>query len=150
MEDRLQTILEKLRERNFRLTPQRLAVVRILATSLAHPSAEQIYTELRQEFPTLSLATVYKTAHLLKEMGELTELAMKDGSSRFDGNKPYPHPHVICAHCKTVIDVDADPLDALASEVARQTGYRIFSHRLDFFGLCPECQHKRDRARMAS
>ncbi len=138
METRYQSIVDKLRDSHFRITPQRLAVLKILISSKAHPSAEQIYDEVREQFPTMSLATVYKTANLLREMGEISELALKDGSSRFDGN-PHPHPHVVCARCKTIVDFDDVCLDSLADQVARKTGYSISTHRLDFFGLCPKC-----------
>ena len=59
-----------------------------------------------QNLPTTSLATVYKTVALIKELGEVLELAFGDGSNRYDGNKPYPHPHVVCIKCKTIIDPD--------------------------------------------
>ena len=140
METRLQSLIDKLRQRDFRITPQRFAVLRILASSTAHPGADQVYEEVRKEFPTISLATVYKTATLLREMGELSELAMKDGTTRFDGRNPEPHPHVICTRCRTIADFDAPPLDSLAQEAAAKTGYRILGHRLDFFGLCPACR----------
>ncbi len=139
MESRYQNIVDKMRDRHFRITPQRLAVLKILLTSKAHPSAEHIYDEVKEHFPTMSLATVYKTANLLKEMGEISELALKDGSSRFDGN-PHPHPHVVCARCKAISDFDDIPLGSLTDEIARKTGFMITTHRLDFFGLCPRCQ----------
>jgi Fur family peroxide stress response transcriptional regulator len=140
---RLEQIIEKLRARDFRITPQRLAVLKILAESKNHPSVEQIYTQVSQEFPTLSLATVYKTVALLKEMGELLELGMRDGSSRYDGNKPWPHPHVICTECRNIIDYDElslGTLGTLSREAAEKTGYRIMNLQLDFFGICPRCQ----------
>jgi len=68
------------------------------------------------------------------------ELGFPDGSNRYDGNKPFPHPHVICTKCKKITDPALINLDDLSQQMSRKTGYRIFSHRLDFFGLCPECQ----------
>jgi Fur family peroxide stress response transcriptional regulator len=135
-------MLSKLKSQDFRITPQRLLVTRILAESEGHPTVEQIYEEVKAEFPTTSLATVYKTVSLLKELREILELGFPDGSNRYDGNKPFPHPHVICTKCKEITDPDLINLDDLSREMSRKTGYRIFSHRLDFFGLCPECQGK--------
>lgn len=140
MEARLQNIIEKLRQKDFRITPQRLAVLRILTASTAHPGADQVYQEVRKEFPTISLATVYKTANLLRELGELSELAMNDGTTRFDARDPEPHPHVICTRCLTILDFEAPPLDALSRAAAFSTGFRITGHRVDFFGLCPACR----------
>ena len=133
-------MLSRLKSEDFRITPQRLLVIRILAESKGHPTVEQIYEEVRAEFPTTSLATVYKTISLLKEVNEILELGFPDGSNRYDGNKPFPHPHVICTKCKKITDPDLINLDDLSEKMSRKTGYRIFSHRLDFFGLCPDCQ----------
>ena len=138
--DRMTQMLSRLKSEDFRITPQRLLVIRILAESKGHPTVEQIYEEVRAEFPTTSLATVYKTISLLKEVNEILELGFPDGSNRYDGNKPFPHPHVICTKCKKITDPDLINLDDLSEKMSRKTGYRIFSHRLDFFGLCPDCQ----------
>ena len=137
---RLERMLEKLRERKFRITPQRLAVVKILAESKGHPSVEAIYEEVRKDFPTTSLATIYKTVSLLKELGEVLELGFPEGSNRYDGNKPYPHPHIICVKCKKIIDPDLTGIESLSEEVSQKTGFRVLNHRVDFFGLCPDCQ----------
>ncbi len=135
-------MLAKLRERNFRLTPQRLAILRILAVSEGHPSVECIYEKVRKDFPTTSLATVYKTIALLKELNEVLELGFPDGSNRYDGNRPTPHPHMICTRCRKIIDPDLLSLEQLTLEAAQKTGFKIQSHRLDFFGLCPQCQQE--------
>ena len=137
---RLEAMIKKLKELNFRVTPQRLAVVKILAKSQGHPSAENIFKQVKSNFPTTSLATIYKTINLLKEIGEVVELDFSEESNRYDGNKPYPHPHLICAKCKTVVDPDVASVADLSKELAKKTGYEIVSHRLDFFGICPRCQ----------
>jgi len=135
-------MLAKLKGRDFRLTPQRLAILTILAGSEEHPSVDEIYTEVRKKFPTTSIATVYKTIALLKELNEVLELGFPDGSNRYDGNRPYPHPHVICMKCRKILDPEIASVDQLSEEMKNKTGYTISFHRLDFFGLCPECQHK--------
>jgi Fur family peroxide stress response transcriptional regulator len=139
-ETRLEELVTKLRERDCRLTPQRMAVLKTLAASDGHPSVEQIYERIKPDFPMTSLATVYKTVTLLKEMGEVLELGFGDGGNRYDGNRPYPHPHLICTRCGAIEDLEVDALSEIPQRIARDTGYRIVSHRLDFFGLCPRCQ----------
>lgn len=141
-ENRLDQMLSKLKRRAFRITPQRIAILTILVGSEEHPSVEDIYREVKIKFPTTSMATVYKTVSLLKEINEVLELGFADGSNRYDGNKPYPHPHVICTKCKRVMDPELVHLGDISREMSIKTGYKIFSHRLDFFGLCPECQKK--------
>jgi Fur family peroxide stress response transcriptional regulator len=140
---RLETMLAKLKEKEMRITPQRFAVLKILSESSEHPSVERIYEQVRGDFPTTSLATIYKTIILLKGIGEVLEIGFGDGSSRYDGNKPYPHPHLICTRCRTIIDPDLDSLHDMTAEVSEETGFRITSHRLDFFGICSECQKNR-------
>ncbi|HNU72082.1 MAG TPA: transcriptional repressor [Thermodesulfobacteriota bacterium] len=138
--ERLQLMISKLKARDFRLTPQRLAVLRILANSEDHPTVEQIYQQVRTQFPTTSLATIYKTVALLKDLGEVLELGFPDGSNRYDGARPLPHPHVICIKCKKIMDPELASLEELSQEMSRKTRYKILHHRLDFFGLCPACQ----------
>ena len=137
---RLKELVAKLKERNHRLTPQRLAVLKILAAGEEHPSIERIYEQIRPDFPMTSLATVYKTVTLFKEMDEVLELSFNNGGNRYDGSKPYPHPHLICTQCGAIEDLEVDALRGIPHQVAQDTGYRIVSHRLDFFGICPRCQ----------
>lgn len=140
---RLNEIITKLKEQGCRMTPQRLAVVKVLANSEEHLSAEKIYERVKPHFPFTSLATIYKTVTLLKKMGEIMELGFVDDSNRYDGIRPYPHPHLICLKCKKIIDPDIPALSELPQEVAQKTGYRIMNHRLDFFGICPSCQKRK-------
>jgi Fur family peroxide stress response transcriptional regulator len=142
LQQRINQMLSKLKESDFRLTPQRLAILKILASSDEHPSVERIYEKVKSKFPTTSLATVYKTISLLKELNEVLELGFPDGSNRYDGNKPTPHPHVICIKCKKIVDPDLSGLADMTSELKKETGFKIINHRLDFFGICPSCQKK--------
>jgi Fur family peroxide stress response transcriptional regulator len=137
---RLEELIARLRERGHRLTPQRVAVLKALISNKEHPSAEQIHERVKTDFPMTSLATVYKTVAVLKEMGEVLELGFSDDSNRYDGGCPHPHPHLICIKCKRIIDVDVAAMSELPQKVTQRTGYRIVSHRLDFLGICPQCQ----------
>ena len=139
-QERLEQMIRLLRDKGCRLTPQRLTMLRILSKSKGHPSAEQIYEQIRADYPTTSLATIYKTLSLLKSMGEVLELTFAGVGSHYDGNKPYPHPHVICTKCGQIIDPEFTALGALSQEIARKTGYQITHQQLNFFGLCPRCQ----------
>jgi Fur family peroxide stress response transcriptional regulator len=138
--DRLNSMLGKLKEHNFRITPQRVAILNELASSDTHPSVENVYEQVKKNFPTTSRATVYKTVALLKELNEILELGFPDGGNRYDGNKPYPHPHLICTQCKKIVDPDLQSLTEMTSELVLETGFKILNHRLDFFGICPDCQ----------
>lgn len=137
---RFEELINRLREREYRLTPQRVALVRLLAASDGHPSAAQLYDQLRDQFPTTSPGTVYKTLNLLKDLDEVLELGFSDDDNRYDGNRPHPHPHLICVRCRKIMDPPVGMAQSLVQEVAQQSGYRIIGHRLDFYGLCPDCQ----------
>ncbi|THB80725.1 MAG: transcriptional repressor [Desulfobacteraceae bacterium] len=137
--NRFEIIIRKLRENGHKITPQRMAIVTILAESAGHPSVEDIYEQIKSDFPTMSLATVYRNIVLIKSLGEVLELGFPDGSNRYDGNKPFPHPHVICIKCKKIVDPDLDSLDEMKKEVAAETNFKILNHRLDFFGICGNC-----------
>ena len=141
---RVNEMLARLKEHSFRITPQRLAVLEVLAAGEGHPTVEQIHEQVKTDFPTTSLATIYKTVSLLKELGEVLELGFANGSNRYDGSKPYPHPHLICTRCNTIIDPDLSSLQDLEKELMDETGFVITTHRLDFFGICRECLHKKE------
>ena len=140
---RFETIIQKLRDSDHKITPQRMAIVKILAKSEGHPSVEHIHARIKKDFPTMSLATVYRNILLIKSLGEVLELGFPDGSNRYDGNKPYPHPHLICMECKKIVDPDLDSLDEMKKEVARENNFKILNHRLDFFGICSDCMAKK-------
>lgn len=136
------TIISKLRENGHKITPQRLAIVKILAKSENHPGVEDIHAQIIKDFPTMSLATVYRNIVLLKSLGQVLELGFPDAGNRYDGNKPHPHPHIICIKCRKIVDPDLESLDEMKSEVSSETGFTILSHRLDFFGICDSCRNK--------
>lgn len=139
---RLNKMIAKLKKQGFRLTPQRLAIVKILADNEEHLSVEKIYKRVKADFPFTSLATVYKTLILLKKVGEVMELGFVDDSNRYDGIRPFPHPHLICMKCKKISDPNIPTLSRLSQQLAKKTGYHILNHRLDFFGICPQCYQK--------
>ncbi|MBU2646971.1 transcriptional repressor [bacterium] len=142
-QNRFAQMVTRLKQEGHRITPQRLAILRILSVSEGHPSAEMIYDQIKKEFPYTSFATVYKTISLAKALGEVLELEFSQGSNRYDGNRPFPHPHLICTRCKTIMDPDLDAVNYLQDEIVKETGFEVTNHRLDFFGICPDCQKTR-------
>jgi len=143
---RLEQMTKVLREKGCRLTPQRLALLKIIARREGHYSVDQIYELIKIDFPTTSLATIYKTLSLLKAMGEVLELNFASTGSRYNGNKPYPHPHVMCTSCGQILDSESGDSAELSLGMARKTGYQITHHQLNFFGVCPICQKEGEPA----
>lgn len=140
---RLDEITQKLRESGHRLTPQRMAVLKILVTSPTHPSVEQVYDQVKNDFPMTSLGTVYKTVTLLKEMGEILELGFGEDSNRYDGARPTPHPHLICINCNKIIDGDLSLDQESLRSLEQASGFKILRPQISLYGLCPDCKEER-------
>ncbi|MFC4769810.1 Fur family transcriptional regulator [Effusibacillus consociatus] len=133
-----ETIAE-LRANGVRLTPQRQWILRYLKETHSHPTAEQVHHEVSKALGGISLATVYNTLHTLTKMGVIRELSYGDGSSRFDGNET-EHAHLVCDQCGTVIDIESPEVEQILSPEATRNGFNIRAYRLEFYGVCEDCQ----------
>lgn len=147
-QSRYAALLRRLRADGYRLTPQRLAVLKVLAADSGHPTVEQVFDQVRADYPTTSLATIYKTIDMLKDIGEVLELSVGE-SHRYDGRDPRPHPHLICESCGVVVDVvvdgvygDAVALLGAARDVETRHGYADLVPQVEFRGRCPACQSR--------
>jgi len=127
------------KENNLKLTPQRYAIYNYLLGTKSHPSAEMIYEALRPHYPTMSLATVYKTLNTLIELGLVQQLNVGEDNFRFDA-KAESHPHIVCLGCGRVDDIDELELDHINQIAQKYTNYKISSSKVYFYGLCAECQ----------
>jgi Fur family peroxide stress response transcriptional regulator len=128
---RFDELVSAVRERNYRLTPQRVELVRLIASSDGHPSAVQLFEKIRAQFPTMSQATVYKTLALLKEMNQVLEIDLRD-DSHYDGNRPQPHPHLICMKCNKIVDGDLDLDPSTIKKLEKPQGIKFFVHKYRF------------------
>jgi len=134
-------LVNALKEHHFRLTPQRIELVRLIAASEGHPSALQLYARMKDRFPTMSPATVYKTLALLKDLSQVLEIDLRD-DRHYDGNRPGPHAHLICTECRKIVDGDLEVDRAAIRRLERFSGYRIASPQFTFYGLCPDCRRR--------
>jgi len=125
--------------RGRRVTKQRQAVLRVLHHTNSHPDASWIYQEVRSEIPQISLGTVYRTLKLLCDAGLIRELPYGDNHSRYDGNV-MPHGHISCQLCGRVVDVPLLNQQELEIRAARESGFTVSTVRLEFEGVCPDCQ----------
>jgi Fur family peroxide stress response transcriptional regulator len=133
-------MMARLRAAGHRVTPQRMAVIRLLASTTRHPSAEELFAGVIGDQPGIGLATIYNTIDLLHGLGEILVLDLGEGFKRYDGRSPEPHPHVLCAQCGRVDDVDGIDVGDLAQLVAQSSGYQVLSQRIELTGLCPACK----------
>jgi Fur family peroxide stress response transcriptional regulator len=139
---RFNQLIAALKDRNFRLTPQRVELVRLIAASEGHPSASQLYAQVQRRFPTMSHATVYKTLALLKEMNQVLEIDLRD-DSHYDGNRPQPHPHLICLKCNQILDGEVALDQESLHRLEQASGYTILRPQISLYGLCPDCKELR-------
>ena len=113
-----------------------MAIMKHLDGNMSHPSVGDIYEALHGQFPTMSLATVYNTMETLKERGMVVELSIDPAKKRFDPNTE-PHHHLICIHCKNIVDIFIDfPIRLSEKE---KYGFEILGNRVDFYGICKNC-----------
>ena len=134
-------ITSLLREKGFKVTPQRLAIYNMLAGSTSHPNAEMIFNDLQSMYPTMSLATVYKTMEILKEIGLVQVLNAGEDSFRYDAVTSN-HPHVRCIECSQVEDVKDIDCAGFIAQVSKGTAYDLVGQQFYFHGVCPDCRAK--------
>ncbi|OGO42590.1 MAG: hypothetical protein A2Z04_03270 [Chloroflexi bacterium RBG_16_57_9] len=131
-------MIQDLRTKGLRLTPQRMVIFRALAESDQHLNAYEILEQLKPEYPMLSLATVYKTLELLKDMCKITPTGLGDGN-RYEAN-PEPHVNLVCTRCGRIQDFLDPAVEKLHHQVSDHSGFSIHGARVEYFGVCPACQ----------
>lgn len=130
-----------LKDSGVRITPQRHAILEYLVVSDSHPTADEIYKALEHKFPNMSVATVYNNLRVFRKTGLVKELTYGDSSSRFDFSTK-EHYHIICSRCGKIVDFFYPGLDEVEALAAQVTGFTVDHHRLEVYGICPECQNK--------
>ena len=130
--------IEALRSKGYKETPQRIAICRIALNSRAHPSAQEVYAEVKKIHPTVSLATVYKTLEVLKDLELVQEINFSKGQARFDS---YMNPHInlICLKCGNITDLDDITVKEITRKVAAATKFKPTGQRVDVYGICQKC-----------
>ena len=127
-------------QKRYKRSRQREHILAKLRSTKTHPTAAWIYDELKPEFPELSLGTVYRNLNILRDQGLLQVLSSGSTFDRFDANTA-PHYHFVCTACGKVEDVDVQVREDIDERIGARIGRRIVGHRLDFFGLCPDCSN---------
>lgn len=126
---------------HIRITRQRQIILDELCSVTSHPTADDLYQMVRRKMPRISLGTVYRNLETMAELGMIQKLEVGGTQKRFDGNAA-THYHVRCQRCGRVDDLDLGLIADVEKEAAAKTRFTILRHRLEFTGLCPECQKK--------
>jgi len=131
-------LIAKLREKGFKVTPQRLAICEFVLSSKEHPTVEQTYQGVQKKYPTLSLATVYQTLHLLTRIGMLQELGFSAGFSRYDPDNS-PHVNIVCKNCGKIEDYESESVREFLSQITMEVKRKLVGQRLEIYTCCDEC-----------
>jgi Fur family ferric uptake transcriptional regulator len=135
------TLLDRLRQREWRLTSQRRIIAEVLTGEHVHLTAESVHARARSVLPEISLATVYNTLNELVVMGELREVQAGDGPRRYDPNVALDHQHLQCMRCGALWDVVPLGTGGLGLPPDEQHGFRLVNVEIVFRGLCPSCDN---------
>lgn len=137
----MQSLIENLKKHNLKVTPQRLIIYSYLYNNPIHPSAETIYNNIKEENPTISLATVYKTLNSLKEAQLIQLINIGEDSFRYDIETD-PHFHIICKKCNNIKDYypNNNFISSIKDDIERKTNFKLNSEQMYFYGICEVCE----------
>jgi Fe2+ or Zn2+ uptake regulation protein len=133
--------LRSLRSQGFRLTPQRLAILRVLSTASHHLTPGEVYQRVHGDLPGLTEATVYRTLNFLAEQGLALVAHIGHGQLVYELAEE-DHHHLICRSCGQMQDIDQEELASFFERLEDRTGFLVDAVHVTFFGTCPDCQDK--------
>jgi len=123
------------------LTVQRRTILEAVLDRDDHPTADQIYEDVRHAVPTISRSTVYRVLDMLVRSSTITRACHPGSAGRFDRNTRQHH-HLVCLHCEKVIDLHDERLNALPMPDTRRLGFEIVDYRIQLRGICHDCRRK--------
>jgi len=133
-------IISVLKERGYKLTPQRKVVLGVISRSRSHLTPAAVYERAHRQYPKIGLVTVYRTLELLAQLGFICEVHSGDNNRSYLLRRSFSHHHhLICSGCNKVIDFTECDLAEMERKIAKSTGFRIDSHLVEFVGQCSEC-----------
>jgi Fur family ferric uptake transcriptional regulator len=133
-------VIARLREKGYRLTPQRLVILAAIENSQGHISAEEIYAQVTARYPQVNISTVYRTLELLKKLGMVYEIDLGEGRVRYHAEASGHHHHLVCKGCGSVVDIDESTLSPLRDILMGKYNFRADLKHVAVFGLCEKCR----------
>lgn len=132
-----------LRDHNFPVTPQRDAIAETIVFADTHPSVGDLERMLRRRGIHVGRATIYRTLDLMVRAGVVQEHDFGEGFKRYEARAAQGHhEHLICIDCGKVVEFSSERLERMTSLIAEEYGFRGHHHRLEIYGLCPDCQRR--------
>lgn len=147
---------ELLKKNGLKVTAQRVAILEALEQRPGcHLTAEEIYDCVKEEYPEIGLATVYRTVQLLSELNVIDKLSLDDGYIRYEiGKMEQPnghhHHHLICLNCGKVFAFEDDLLETLEERIAESLDFQVVNHEVKLFGYCKNCKEQSKNSRTDS
>lgn len=136
-----QKLADYIQKHNLRWTRQRQEIVSLFADSSQHLTTEELFGLVKAKNPAIGYATVSRTLHLLVEAGLCSQIDISDGSMRYEITVGHEHhDHLVCTGCGQFIEIVSPEIERLQSEIVKQYGFLEKHHKLQIFGLCPDCQ----------
>lgn len=141
-----------LKQNGLKVTTQRVTILEVLRDRPdRHMTVEEIYDCVKEQYPDIGLATVYRTIQLLSELHLIDKLNLDDGYVRYEIGKKmgelescHHHHHLICLNCGVVSSFEDDLLDALEAKIRDNVGFEVVDHEVKLFGYCKECAKQRE------
>ncbi|HYA41886.1 MAG TPA: transcriptional repressor [Syntrophobacteraceae bacterium] len=137
-EEKARNMERALRAAGSRISSQRRAIIDYLASATSHPSARQIFHEVRKNHPNLSLATVYNTLGVLIRMSLIKVMQFDVTDNRYEPNVT-PHINLICTSCGRIEDLEQG-VPVQPEEIREKVGFEVLDSRLEYYGLCAKCK----------
>jgi Fur family peroxide stress response transcriptional regulator len=126
---------------HFKVTSQRIAICRFALRSREHPTAQTIFNEVKKTQPGLSLATVYNTLRVLRDLSLVQELTFAEGEKRYDPHVK-PHVNVVCLQCGQIMDVESRSCHKIVSRAIRKAKFTVTQRRFEIHGICDGCRRR--------
>jgi Fur family ferric uptake transcriptional regulator len=136
-----QTIIDTLRQRRFRITPQREMIIEALLSNGRHQTAEEIYAQVQTRTSAVNIATIYRTLDMLVAQGVACRTDL-GGRIIYTPGGHGPHIHLVCRHCRQVIDADVAVLAALTAQLQRDYDFTADLRHISLFGVCANCKDR--------
>jgi Fur family ferric uptake transcriptional regulator len=141
LEEARKILKEYLSKEGLRWTRQREIVLEAFIAADAHISVDELFGEIRQSYPELGHATVYRCMNLFSRLGIAKERHFNEGRVRFEPNVDVEHhDHIICTKCGAIREFEDPRIERLQDEIADNLGFDVKFHRLELYGLCPKCR----------
>lgn len=131
---------------HLKVTKERSAVLRAFLDSERHITAEALYRKMKDEGSSIGLATIYRTLNLFCASGLAEQRQFGEGQARYELTYNVSHhDHLICKQCNRIIEFENQEIEALQEKVAQKNNFKIFSHKLELYGLCRDCSGTNDQ-----